>query len=103
MSRTRSGRDRRTGRSRPGFTCLLRLGQGGLDRLDDRAGLGSVLGAESGNDLALAVDQELGEVPGDLAGELGVRLLAREILEQGVDPFALDDDLREERERDLIG
>ena len=38
------------------------------------------LGLEAGHDLAVAVEQKLLEVPRDLAGELRVGLLRREIL-----------------------
>ena len=55
---------------------------------------------EPGDDLALAVDQELGKVPGDVAGEIRVGLLARQELVERVGPLALHDDLGEQRERD---
>ena len=69
---------------------------------DGSLGVRLFAGLEPGDHLALSVDQELVKVPLDLTGEFGVGRLAREELEKRIDPLALDDDLREEREADLV-
>src|SRR5262249_11298186 len=56
----------------------------------------------SRNHVALVIHQEHGEVPVDIARELGIGLLAGEVLVERVDSFSLDDDLGEEREADLV-
>ena len=72
-------------------------------RGDDRLGPVRVfLRLEASDHLALSVDQELVKVPLDHAGELGVGRFAREEVEKRIDSRALDDDLREKREADLV-
>src|SRR5258708_31001335 len=55
-------------------TKPLLLRQLGFDRLDDFFGVGFDLGLKSGDDFAVAADQELLEVPGDVAGKLRLGL-----------------------------
>lgn len=75
----------------------LLLSQGFFHRCDDRdRPLRIVLGLEAHDDLALSVDEELVKVPFDHTGKLGVGRIAREELEQGIDPLSLHDDLRKE-------
>jgi len=61
-----------------------------------------VLRVEAGDDVPLAIEQELVEVPGDLARKLRVRRLVREERVEGMDGLALHGDLREHRERDTV-
>ena len=68
-------------------------GQGVVDGLDDLRVLGVNLGAEAVDDLAVFADEELGEVPLDLTGEILVGLLGGEEVVQGRDVVALDGDL----------
>src|SRR5439155_8342946 len=73
-----------------------------LDALDHLVGLGLGEGAVAGDDLALGRDEELLEVPLDVAGlALGV-LDGRELLVEGVTTVAVDLDLLGHREGDPI-
>src|SRR4051812_35287544 len=65
---------RSTGRE-PDDARLFLLRQRVLNRLLERRGLGIDLRREAGDHLAVAADEELLEVPADLAGELPVGFL----------------------------
>src|ERR1700689_704533 len=78
-------------------------GQGGGDRLDDRGVLGLRAGAEATDDLAGGGDDELLEVPHDVAG---LALAAGDLGQLGVDrvpAVAVHVDLFEHRERPPVG
>src|SRR6516225_10925885 len=73
-----------------------------LDALDDLGLIRAEVGLEAGDDLTVSADQELLEVPGNVAAGLRIGVLARQILVQRADALALDDDLGQHREADLV-
>ena len=89
----------------------LSLGLGGFgdglfqavfDGLENFLGVGLGLGSEAGDDLALAVDAELVEVPADLACEVGVGVLAGEEGVERVLVVACDGDFGKEVELNAV-
>ncbi len=62
--------------------CVRRrlVGEGGFDGLGDFRGVGGDVGLEAGDGVAVFVEEELGEVPLDFAGEFGVGGVAGEEL-----------------------
>jgi hypothetical protein len=88
--------------------CRLRAGSGGLaegvfDVCEELGVVGLGGGGVSSDNLAVPADEELGEVPGDVAGEAGVGLRVGEEAVEGVDVGPFDGDLGEEGEGDVVG
>src|SRR5208283_5034526 len=81
---------------------VLLFGESLLDRAAQLRGLGLDARLEPGDDLSLAIDQEFGEIPGYWPGVLGVGRLAGQELIKRVNALALDDDLGEQWEADLV-
>src|ERR1700742_2685839 len=82
----------------------------GLARLADRlfergyegGVVGGYFGVVAGEDLAFGADEELGEVPGDVAWAVGGGVLGGQELVERRLLRAFDVDLGEERERDVV-
>src|SRR4030095_12304481 len=73
-----------------------------LDRLRHRLALGFIFRAKAGDDIALSVDEGLIKVPGNVAGELRVRFLVRQVRIERVLIRAFDGYLGEHRKRYLV-
>jgi len=80
----------------------LSFGESLLDRAAQLWGFGLDARLESGDDLSIAIDQEFGEIPRDRPGVFGVGRLAGQELIKWVNALALDDDLGEQWEADLV-
>src|SRR5262249_10564389 len=71
---------------------MLLLRQFGFDRLSDFFGIRLNLGLKPGDDFAIAANQELLEIPLDVAGELGIGLLRGQVFVERALTLTLHDD-----------
>ncbi len=87
--------------SNPCYSRLL-LGQPRFDQLDDRRVVGLDARAKAAYHVPLAVDHELLEIPGHLAGTLWFGIQASQMLVEGSSGIAVDLDLGKHIKSDIV-